>query len=233
MVYPRPKALLVLAAVLLTFTALASPAQAQLISTIDGTINPGSSVISIGVPPPGAVGNLVFEIALGSSTQFNGAPIPGGPVPTSIIASTEITAVSSAGGVTTYSLDSDFGFKQLFFAPAQGGGFVLFDIDFTQAVVADASPNIVTFRGTETIDIDLNPTFDFSPLNGGFVTMTLVGPAGTNFNTVLSTNLVQTVSVTGTFSQTFIPEPSTMVLLGLGLPLLGGFSWMRRRRRSH
>lgn len=218
------------AAVLVALVCLAPQAQAELVLSIDGTIPPpppGSGVSVTPGGPAGAVGNVLSEILRGSSTLFNGAPILGGNVPTLIISSQTITAVAFAAGVTTYTLATDpldTSFKELLFNAAQGAGAAVFDPVFSEAVVDSASPDMLILRGTETVSFNSNPMFDFSPLQGGFITVPLNGPAGTDFNAVLSSDEAQDVTVVGTFSQfTVVPEPGTGVLLGLGLSLLGAF----------
>jgi hypothetical protein len=217
-----------LAAFLVALVCPAPWARAALVLSIDGTIPPpppGSAVSVTPGGPAGAVGNVLDEIFRGSSTLFNGAPILGGNVATLIISSQTITAVASVAGVTTYTLATDpqdTSFKELLFNAAHGGGVAVFDPIFSEAVVDSAALDMLILRGTETVSFNSNPTFDFSPLQGGFITVTLNGPPGTDFNALLSSDDTQSVTVVGTFSQfTVVPEPRTAVLLGMGLLLLG------------
>lgn len=220
--------------VLASLLFLAPRVHAVPVSTIDGTIPPpppGSLVSVTPGGPAGAVGNVVGEILRGASTLFNGAPPLGGPVPTLIISSQTITSVALAAGITTYALATeDTSFKELAFSAAQGGGFAVFDLDFLEAVVDSASPDMLLLRGTETVSLNPNPLFDVSPLQGGSITVTLNGPPGTDFNALLSSDAGEDVTVIGSFSQ-FVPEPGTAVLLGIGLSALGGLHRTRRRHR--
>ena len=219
------------ASAMLVLICLALPAQAVLVSSIDGTFSSLSSVTVTPGGPPGAVGNVLSEVFRGPRTLFDGAPIPGGDVPTLIISTQTITSVAVDGTVTTYTLSTDpldTSFKELLFNGAQGGGAVLFDPVFSEALVDSVSPDTLLLRGMETVSFDSNPTFDFSPLEGGVITVTVNAP-GTDFNTVLSADSFGSVSVVGTFSQFTVasPEPSTFVLAALSLLSLG----MTRRRR--
>jgi len=220
---------------MLVLICLALPAQAVLVSSIDGTISsPPSGVDVTPGGPPGAVGNVLTEVFRGPSTLFDGAPIPGGDVPTLIISTQTITSVAVDGTVTTYTLSTDpldTSFKELLFNGAQGGGAVLFDPVFSEALVDSVSPDTLLLRGMETVSFDSNPTFDFSPLEGGVITVTVNAP-GTDFNTVLSADSTDSVSVVGTFSQFTVlasPEPNTLILATLSLLSLS----MTRRRRRH
>lgn len=219
------------------FVYLVAPAQADLISSIDGTIvpPPPSGVDVTPGGPPGAVGNTVSEILRGPSTLFNGAPIPGGNVPTLIISTQTINSVAVDGTVTTYTLSTDpqdTSFKELLFNAPQGGGATVFDPVFTEAVVDSVSPDMLLLRGTETVSFDSNPMFDFSPLEGGFITATLDAP-GTDFNAFLSADNFQSVSVEGVFSQfTVVPEPASIAIWLLFGFALTGFGYHRFRRKK-
>jgi hypothetical protein len=222
--YTKSKLVVVAATAFLLFASIRTASHAEPITSIDGSIDFFALAVVPG-PPPTSTGNLVISLNLAQSIQFNGAPIPGGPVFTIFAPILTIASSSSTGGFTNYLFDENTTPKVLLFDRDQGGGFALFNLNLTEAIVNNSAPNTILFRGTEILALDNSPLFDFSPfLAGGAINYSLTGLG--NFNNILSFGGVTIGS--GTFSQT-VPEPSTLLLLGTGLLVMAYIG----RRRLH
>lgn len=110
------------------------------------------------------------------------------------------------------------------------GTIALFQLLFTSAVVNNADPDTVMLLGTETLLGDLaGDAYDFSPFSsGGSFTLTLTAP-GSDFNSVLASG--GGVDVSGTITQTAVPEPGTMLLFAAAAPLLVRAAGRQTRRK--
>jgi hypothetical protein len=225
---------------LAAFLMAAPSAKADLVTSADGVIPVYTVTVATG-GAPGPVGNgVVLTFPFGElTTIINGVPVP--PfVPTSF-SSAALTIDSFVADVlaTQYVFTQVGAFTEtITLAPPFGaGGTATFALNVTQGQVDNSQANTLSLSGSKTLISQTGDTsvFDFSPfLNGGTIDLTLnvSFPAGFNFNTALDVGTGTTIG-SGSFSQnanpTVIPEPTSLALMGLGLPVVGLYLVRRRR----
>jgi hypothetical protein len=120
-----------------------------------------------------------------------------------------------------------------------GAGTATFNLNGAYAFVPDNNQNTMVLTGQ--IGLSSSPSntsgYDFSPFNDqvGQFTFTL-NTGSTNMNTLIATATATPGkdgpapgTGSGSFSEVASPEPSSLVLLGLGSLGMAGYSWRRRR----
>lgn len=159
------------------------------------------------------------DLLLGSGavTGVNNAPPADGLFAQILGFAVNPTGSSVSDGHTTYSMDSRSDAVKNIFGP--GGTTAQFQLFLTFAVVNNSDPDAVVLHGTEVLLQDqIGDAYDFSPFSsGGRFTLILTAP-GANFNTLLTSG--GEAQVSGTITQTAVPEPGTLLLFAAAAPLL-------------
>jgi hypothetical protein len=192
----------------------ATPVQAVPISSVDGIVG-NWALASNGT-------DATLKMNSGFTTLLDGSPVF---LATILPKTFEIDATSGGGG-TPYDFDPDSYTVSL--TIFDGVGLATFDMVLNGFEVPQ--PNTATISGT--VELDSNTSAldmsNFSAANGGgFITFSLNMPSG-NFENILTNGGTSTGS--GSFSISNIPEPSTLVLAGIGA--ICSLVVTRRRRRQ-
>jgi hypothetical protein len=213
------------------------------VSTIDGTIGTFSLTV-IPAPanaPKGNVLDFTFGTAATFSTLFNSAGIPGGPIPTTLgpvsltVASANPVAFppNRGGGQIEF-----FGFNQgavedktLSPSPAQGGGAATFQLtlEYGEVVEQPGLQDTLVLAGRETFGISTTPSYDFTPFQTEFPRFTFaLTSAQPNVDIADVIRDGGTVQGAGSFTETSVPEPGSLILLCAGLASCYGLRLLRR-----
>ncbi len=179
----------------------------------------GTATIAVSVP------SLVSTI-----NTVNGIIVPPEPVKVNTPFTFTVTPIGSG----QYTLSLPTGITKT--VGAVVGAQAIMGINLTQGDTPAALPNFFNASGPVTsLLANANPLYDFSAFSNGLGKVNFTFTATTFTGTSSFAGLFSTVAATaignGSFSQAavVVPEPSSVVMMGLGL--LGVFAWYWPRGR--
>jgi hypothetical protein len=220
------------AAVLAVVSLAGSAAQAAsiVVTTDSGTIG-GFTLTNTGIS--GGVATLMYTgtpNAFSFINTVNGVTVV--PEVTSVAGPITFTVKMTAPETYAVSLVPPTYMQSV---GATAGAQAIMSFDVTTGVAPTILPNFFNTSGNiVALLANLNPTYDFSKMVGGTENVTLTATTFTGGATgfaSLFTTPGATATGNGSFSQSAVPEPSALALMGIGVG--GLFALRRLLKRSH